>query len=140
MQLCIVSHGLGLAVDPGCVILETGVEAAAAGVTVGSRLASINGRMLADRTAFLQVLNSLKDGTTIVAGLVRSARLVRMVFAKRHVMDSSIQMRCLVRELCEVDGQPQRADATVRIAGPYELPFLLQGDGPNLVLPSSCTE
>ena len=65
---------------------------------------------------------------------------VRMVFAKRHLMDSSVEMRCLVRELCEVDGQPTRADAAVRIAGPYELPFLLHGDGANLALPSSSTE
>ena len=65
---------------------------------------------------------------------------VRMVFAKRHLMDSSVEMRCLVRVLCEVDGQPTRADAAVRIAGPYELPFLLHGDGANLALPSSSTE
>jgi S1-C subfamily serine protease len=76
VQLCIVRHGLGLAVDAGCVILEAGVEAAAAGVTVGARLASINGRMIADRSEFFEVLNGLKDGTTIVAGLVASARLV----------------------------------------------------------------
>ena len=28
---------------------------------------------------------------------MRPARLVRLIYAKRHVMDSSIDMRCLIR-------------------------------------------
>jgi hypothetical protein len=141
VQLSIRGHGLDLAVDAGCVVIKAGIEAAAAGVTVGARLASINGRSIEDGRAYNHYLSTLKDGTTIVAGLVRSARLVRMIFAKRHVMDSSTEMRCLVRELCEVNGQPQRADATVSIAaGQYELPSVLHSDGANLTLPSSSTE
>lgn len=51
-------------------------------------------------------------------------------------------MRCVVRELCEVNGKPQKAGATahINIAAQYELPYLLHGDGPNKDLPSSSTE
>ena len=89
-QLSVAQHGLGLAVDDGCVVIEAGVDAAAAGICVGSRIATINGCAIADRSQLFAVLGTLQDGTTIMAGLQPSARLVRLVFAKRHVMDSSI--------------------------------------------------
>ena len=96
-----------------------------------------------DLTLFIQGAMDWLPGDQVIIGTTgKDARETEWltVFAKRHVMDSSVDMRCLVRELCEVDGQPQRADTTVRIAGPYELPFLLHGDGANLALPSSSTE
>ena len=79
------------------VVIDAGDEAATAGVLIGGRLGSLNGKRLQDRAELVRLLRTLKDGTTVVVGWVRPARLVRLIYAKRHVMDSSIDMRCLIR-------------------------------------------
>ena len=81
----------------GAAVVPVLSAAATAGVLIGGRLGSLNGKRLQDRAELVRLLRTLKDGTTVVVGWVRPARLVRLIYAKRHVMDSSIDMRCLIR-------------------------------------------
>ena len=102
----------------------------------GVRIHAVNGRRQADRAAWSVTLGSLREGDLVQVTFVRSARLVRLIYTKRYARTEQE----LIRELCEVNGVPQRGRIYLAAKQCYELPILLCAEGDNRQLRESSKE